>query len=116
MIPGATYYLLDHLWVVVSSPAHDGGIAMVNFTTYRPPCDESCVVDVGDHPFIRHKSIVPYFRAQMSPPAAHAKVKQQPPGAPVSAALLYRIQYGALVSLATPPKVRAAVANTLPRK
>ena len=113
MKPGDSYYILDHLWIVVSHPAADGSVAMVNFTTHRPPCDETCVVNVGEHPFIKHKTIVAYGFARMVPARAHADVKKQPSGAPVGQKLLERILRAASQSLATPPKVLAAMEATL---
>lgn len=111
---GESFHILGHLWVVVSKPDADGSVAMVNFTSYRQPCDETCVLDVGDHPFIRHKTVVAYSHAKMVPASAHATIRQQQmPGDRVNRRVLDRIQRGALVSLATPPKVLRAIEATL---
>lgn len=114
MKPGDTFHIAGHLWVVASLPIADGSIAMVNFTSHAPPCDETCVVSAGEHPFIKHKTIIKYCWATMVTPQKQAEVKQRArPDAPVSAKLLERIQKGALVSEATKPKIAAAIEATL---
>ncbi|HWO20623.1 MAG TPA: hypothetical protein VNO30_17760 [Kofleriaceae bacterium] len=110
---GDSFHISGHLWIVVSIPATDGSVAMVNLTSHRQPCDETCVLDVGDHPFVRHKTIVAYAFAQMVPVSHHARVLQQPRGAAADRKLLERIWRGAKVSLATPPKVLLAIEATL---
>ncbi len=54
--------LLRHLWMVISRETGDGWV-IVNLTTYRPDCDESCLLGPNDHPWIRHRSSVEYRRA-----------------------------------------------------
>lgn len=110
---GDTFHLLEHLWVVVSNPTADGSIAMVNFTTLRRPCDETCVLNAGDHPFIRHPTIVAYGRGRMSPLNAHAAIQRQPRDERVRRRVLDRIMRGAIQSEATPPRVLRAIQDTL---
>lgn len=45
----------DHLWFVISDPARDPFL-LVSVTTLRFAGDQSCLLDVGDHPFIQHPS------------------------------------------------------------
>ena len=51
-IPGVN--LDSHLWIVISNPIADPErIVLVNFTKYRADKDQACVLNVGDHEFIR---------------------------------------------------------------
>lgn len=36
---------------------------MVNISSHYHGCDETCLLDVGDHPFVRHPSYVFYAKA-----------------------------------------------------
>ena len=64
---GDTFYLTHatgstpHLWVLLWGPrgAADSFIA-VFLTTRRPYSDPACVLNAGDHPFIRHETAVRY--------------------------------------------------------
>jgi hypothetical protein len=52
----------DHLWFVLSDPAADPeNVLITNLTTWAPWKDQNLVLDVGDHPWIRHKTCI-YFR------------------------------------------------------
>lgn len=116
MKPGETYLLEGHLWVVVSLPGADGSVAMVNFTSYREPCDESCILQPGDHSFIKRKTIVQYGWGTMVSPAMQKKVQEQPQYEDVSGSVLDRIQQGALKSQATSFKIAKAIEDTLAKK
>jgi len=52
-----------HLCVCLTSPCDKGNLIAVTIQTYLPGFDTSCVLDVGDHDFIRHKSVAAYSRA-----------------------------------------------------
>lgn len=73
MKSGDTFLLADpgidpHLWFVLSDPLLDPqNVVVVSFTTWAPYKDQCCIVDCGDHPWIKHKTCV-YFRgAQIVP-------------------------------------------------
>ena len=86
---------IRHLWVVISSPTSAGEVAIVNLTTRKPPCDDSCIIAVGEHPFVKQESIAAYRRATMAMLSdLRAAVEQRlvDPHTPVSAELLTRIQ------------------------
>ena len=106
----------EHLWVVASLPTPDGSLVIFNLTSHRSGCDETCVVEPGEHPFVKHRSVVAYARGQ-SLPAQAVKYMQArklyQPHQPVSAALLDRIQRGALASEFTPQKLQAAVRESM---
>ena len=54
-----------HTWAVISDPALDPErVLLVNFTTFDRFVDQSCVLDVGDHPFITVRTCVNYPRAR----------------------------------------------------
>lgn len=56
--------LLSHLWVVLTDPQGDPPqVALVNLTKHKPDLDQTVVLNVGDHPFIKQKTIVNYARA-----------------------------------------------------
>jgi hypothetical protein len=105
---GDTFYVRDrsvdtHLWVIISDPETDAGrVLMVSLTTYEAYKEDVCLIDVGDHPRITHKSCVAYNEARMT---TLAKLTALRDGgylsvqAPVSDELLARIRAG--VSLST---------------
>lgn len=119
--PGDTFIPLapqrdGHLWVVISEPTVQSRVAIVNFTTRRPPCDDSCVVQPGEHSFIVRESILLYARARLQDLDAlvsHLTAGFYVPREPVSKPLLRRIQEGAFVSEFTPGNVQASVRSTL---
>lgn len=66
-VPGDTFLLTGgrvaspHLWVVLWGPAgDDNSFLTVMLTTDRGYTDQTCILDVGDHPFIRHRTSVDY--------------------------------------------------------
>lgn len=54
-----------HLWAVISDPLIDVAdpVVIVSFTTYRRGKGPTCLLNVGDHPFIKHPTMVDYSRA-----------------------------------------------------
>jgi hypothetical protein len=70
MRAGDTFTFVDkkldnHLWVVISDPMLDVAdpVVIVSLTTYKEGKDRTCVLEPGDHPFIRHPSVVYYIGA-----------------------------------------------------
>jgi hypothetical protein len=56
--------LEKHLFVIITEPSGEPPTALVvNFTTYRPHFDQTTILDVGEHSFIKRKSLVNYMRA-----------------------------------------------------
>lgn len=64
IIPAPGTSLDSHLWIVLSDPTLDHFVLLVNLTSYRPDKDDACILDVGDHPFIRHPSCVNYAKVK----------------------------------------------------
>lgn len=116
MNPGSTWVAVradGHLWIVLSEPDGKNNVAAVNLTTRRPPCDDTCIVTRGEHPFVTHDSVIMYQYARMWD--YDILVDQVGKGTGVrahralSSDLLLRIQRGALSSQHTPGPVLAAV-------
>ncbi len=69
--PGFTFQFADkeidnHLWVLISKvPAEDGRVMVVNFSTWNETSDNSCILEMGDHTFIQHKTCVMYEYARL---------------------------------------------------
>ncbi len=52
----------EHLYVVISKPENHA-VLVVNITTQNRFSDTSCILQPGDHPFIRHESCIAWGRA-----------------------------------------------------
>ncbi len=74
--PGTS--LDSHLWMVISEPTASAFVLLVNLTTFRADKDLACVLDVGDHPFIKHQTCVNYQKAKLIATAQLEKVLQLP--------------------------------------
>ena len=58
--------LPSHLWIVLSDPALDPDqVVIVNVTTWKEYHDQTCILDAGDHPFLKHRSCVNYPEARL---------------------------------------------------
>ncbi|MFI5460885.1 MAG: hypothetical protein ACHRXM_36200 [Isosphaerales bacterium] len=72
MKAGDTFYIRDrsvdaHLWVVISDPEKDAErVVIVSMTTYENYKEDACLLDVGDHPRISHKTCIAYNEARMT--------------------------------------------------
>jgi hypothetical protein len=93
-----------HLWVVVSDPAaNPGRVVIVSMTTDRG-IDPSCILEPGDHPFIRHRTSMRYDLARLVTDAnlernlASNTIRLQKP---VSQGVLDRIRQGAAAAATT---------------
>ena len=71
MRPGDTFFLHDgsdqhlHLWVVLSDPSQNSDrILIVNITSWKLYHDPSCPVEIGDHEWIKKRSLVNYKQAR----------------------------------------------------
>jgi len=55
-----------HLWIVITDPiGNPPTVAIVPLRTKRRHSDTTVVLDVGDHPFIRHPTVVHYSDLQV---------------------------------------------------
>ena len=103
MKAGDTFFVRDrsvdtHLWVIISDPEIDAGrVLMVSLTTYEPYKEDVCLIDVGDHPRVGHKTCVAYIEARMTTLAKLTALKEGghlSVQTPVSESLLARIRAG----------------------
>jgi hypothetical protein len=89
----------EHLWMIISDPALDPDrVLMVNFSTWKPYHDQACVVDRGDHPFLKHRTCVNYPEARVTTVAALEHLvtaRQLFPQPPLSEDLLRRVRESA---------------------
>ena len=99
-------YPTEHLYIVIS-PVVKRKVLLVNITSKKESSDLSCILNKGDHEFIRHESVVNYADA------TDADIRKVlwaiacnlfKPQKPVSPDLLIEIQKGALISEAFKPK------------
>jgi hypothetical protein len=115
--PGDTIRASGHLYVICTNPEPDGSVVGFNFTDADGEPDKTCPVHIGDHPYITKESVVAYREGdQFLPRRVENLLKLQPIShGPVSAALLLRIQEGAINSSATSPLFKKLVKKTLGR-
>jgi hypothetical protein len=105
MKAGQTFFLIgedSHLWMVVSDPAKDPAhILLVNFTSWQHIHDQTCVVQVGEHPWLKTRSVV-YYPAPRIVSLAQLEQRIQYGllsfHADLSPQLLRKIRVGALLS------------------
>ena len=70
---GDTFYVVDpgadydtHLWIVISDPRiKDEEIVIVNMTKIRDDKEKICILEVRDHPYIRHTTCIYYEGAKI---------------------------------------------------
>lgn len=99
----------DHLWVIISDPVLDyEHVVIVNLTTWREKGDPTCIVEEGEHEWVKHTTCVNYRKAKVVRDkfldACDAKGYVKWLG-PVDNDLLGRIRAGAAESPFTPHKV-----------
>jgi hypothetical protein len=100
----------EHLHVLLTSPSLAGEVVTASISTRRTRSEALVCVHPGEHPFIRHESIVAYkFSAIRTCAAIEAAVRDKAarPKGKVSPELLKKMQAGLLDSDFTPPGVRA---------
>ena len=60
-----TSYAIEHLWIVITHPDKDGKAVCVNVTTKHSYSETTVILRKGDHPFIKHDSVVNYADSQI---------------------------------------------------
>jgi hypothetical protein len=55
----------EHLWIVITEPDADANAVCVSVTTKRSYSDTTVVLSVGDHPFVKHESVIHYADARI---------------------------------------------------
>ncbi|MDR1613128.1 MAG: hypothetical protein LBT97_10170 [Planctomycetota bacterium] len=120
IVPGNTFFLdsgaAKHLFFVVLGPVVFPGYSrpphfvLVNATTFHKGSwnDPACVLDAGEHPFIRHKSYIAYRHARIDPQENVERFARQKLD-DCSPVLLARIASGLAVSRFTPRFIKEAL-------
>jgi hypothetical protein len=102
----------EHLFIVIAAGTHCDVVLLVNITTPKIGCDNSCCINIGEHSFVTHTSVVNYADSRITPIAnleyclGNGIFKKNNP---VSKQLLRKIQDGALKS----PDIREGHRNFL---
>ena len=90
---------VEHLWVIVSDPnQNQQKVLIIHVTTFETYKEDVCLLDVGDHPRIKHASCMAYNRARLVSLDKLTELRDSrliAPQASVSADLLARIRSGA---------------------
>ena len=88
----------DHLWLVISAADSTGRVIVVCVLSYQPQYDQACVLQPGDHPFVKHATCVQFPNARLVP-MAKLEAKERDGSirvkAPLDPALLSRVQAAA---------------------
>lgn len=112
MNAGDTFLMPDaigsHLYFILAV-LDDGSIAVCHITEARRYVERACLINAGEHEFVKKESAVRYDAAYICPAgenlAAFERQIRKPFG-PFSKELLDRIRRGALASEQTPPIVK----------
>jgi hypothetical protein len=91
--------MYHHLWVVLSDPSVDAdNVVIVNFTTHTVDEESSCIVQRGEHPFVKHKTAVRFSAARVSSVTDLERLRKAnllTPREACSASLLKKLRKGA---------------------
>ncbi len=91
----------EHLFIIIAIENISNTALLVNITSPKIGCDESCKINAEEHPFLVYNSVVNYADARITPLAnleyclKNAIIKKD---SPVSGKLLKKIQDGVLIS------------------
>jgi hypothetical protein len=115
---GETYIIrnpsnnIEHLYFIISNPDEKDRILMVNLSTFIEDSIEKeqiCILEVGDHPYVRHKSFINYAESicpMKSEIEAAIKLNLFDRDEDASPELIKNIQVGATKSEALPEKFK----------
>lgn len=110
LLPKPDRYAKDHLWIVLTEPHGDSPeVAIVSLTTKRPGSDLTTVLKPGDHPFIKHETVVSYADARIVQAGAllsFLALQRDARNDDCPDELLARIRQGLLDSPFTPNKIK----------
>jgi hypothetical protein len=111
--PGSTR---PHLYVAVTSADANGDFVIANITSQAESKDQSCILHVGDHPFISKESVVNYAEARIANERAVSAAARRGViryDAAITPSALAKVQAGALASTHTELGVKAAIRAAL---
>jgi hypothetical protein len=99
-----------HLWLILSDPEINADkVVIVNLTTHTLDEEPHCILQKGDHPFIKHKTAIRYRDSkcvalpQLEDLVASGGLRKHNP---LSAAILKKIRDGASLSKYLPEGCR----------
>ena len=122
VVAGATYKFpipgksTPHLWIVLTDPDDNDKLAVVNLTTRRTGSDETVILRPGDHPFVKHPTIVNYGDADFAIAGKLTNAVSRGVAwshSPVNQDVLSRIQNGVQQSRHTPRELKEYVRRRL---
>ena len=107
MEAGDTFYLPDksadgHLWIVISDPGKNPDrVLLVSMTSYDVSKEDACLIAVGEHPKVMHKTCISYKPARQTSlekldrlrDSGYLKMQE-----PVSPKILQRVRRGVSLS------------------
>jgi len=99
-----------HLWVVISYPelCPKDPVVVVSLVSCKPYIERTCILNRGDHPFVKHETAV-YYRALQTYSIGRIEniigSDQVDTLAPMRPAVLARIRGGALHSPMVPQEI-----------
>jgi len=107
-----------HLLIICSGPLPDGSVVAFNLTSRDWDSDQTCVVKVGEHPYVVRDSVIAYRYGELLTPRHIARLQLLAPKeyGPISPQLLLRIQEGAIKSDQTPGYLKKIMADVLKSK
>lgn len=63
---GCSFYIGGHLWLVVAElPNSPIQLVIVNLTTRKSESDTTVILKTGDHPFVKHETVINYSDARL---------------------------------------------------
>jgi len=90
---------VEHLFVVISDPSQDRErVVVVPMMTWDQYKESTCVLEVGEHPFVRHTSYIDYRCAELVSATfieSQTKIRAFRKHTPATPALLTKIREGA---------------------
>jgi hypothetical protein len=102
----------EHLFIIIAIEKSSNSALLVNITSPRIGRDNTCCINIGDHPFVTHISVINYLDSRITPIANleycldNSIFKKH---SPVTPQVLKRIQDSALKS----PDIKKAHFNFL---
>ncbi|MGE5343067.1 MAG: hypothetical protein ACM3SY_16455 [Candidatus Omnitrophota bacterium] len=114
LLPTPPNYKIFHLFILIAVEKNTGRGLIVNVTTHRAGRDESCILIPGDHPFVKHKSVINYEYSRIifiSDLKQYLLVDQLKLSDPVNPELLKRIQQRGMESKVIENKCRNFLAS-----
>jgi hypothetical protein len=104
-----------HLLILCSDPLADGRVVSFNLTTKDWDSELTCVVQVGEHPYVIRESVIAYRFGELLEPNQIERLRILAPQdyGPVSQKLLLRIQQGAVTSKETPGYLKKIMKDVL---